>query len=162
MRKITIFDSKDITFGAIAAAISLVLLFMTQIFMFNKAFFTGAATLTFPVLSVLRNKKTAAISLAAAGVLALLLHPDKALAAVFIMLGIYALLKSLTEKVQSVILQWVIKLALYFAGAIALSFIFFKTFMTVPVLIGAAAFVIYDIVLSLGINYLSGVLKYFT
>ncbi|MBO4896937.1 MAG: hypothetical protein J5590_01400 [Clostridia bacterium] len=153
-------NSKDITYGAIAAAISVILLFMTLIFSFNKAFFTGAATLSFPVVAVLRNKKTAAISLAAAGILALLLHPNKILAAVFVSLSTYALLKNTIERVQNIPLQWSIKLALYFGGASALSFLFFGKLMILPLLLGAIAFVIYDIVLFLGIGYLSNILRF--
>ena len=159
MKRITIFDSKDITFGAIAAAISIVLLFLTQIFAFNRIFFTGAATLVFPIISVLRNKKTAIISLVAASLLALLLHPNKMLAAAFVLLGIYALLKSVIEKTYNLPLRWGIKIALYFLGATAISYVFFNMFMTLPILLGAAVFVIYDIALSIGINYLSGIIK---
>ena len=153
-------NSKDITYGAIAAAISLVLLFMTQVFAFNKAFFTGAATLTFPFVAILRDKKTAAVSLAAAGISALLLHPNKILAAVFVLLGIYALLKSVIERAHDLPLQWVIKLALYFLGAAALSFLFFNAFKAMPVLFGAIAFVIYDIALSFGVGCLSNLLRH--
>ncbi len=153
-------NSKDLTYGAIAAAISLVLLFMTQVFAFNKAFFTGAATLVFPALAILRNKKTAAISLVAASLLALLLHPNKMLALAFVLLAFYALLKSAIEKITNPYFQWGIKMALYFVGVTALSFIFFKSFLTVPILIGAAAFVIYDIALFFGITYLSNILRH--
>ena len=146
-------NSKDITYGAAAAAIALVFLFLTHIFVFNKAFFLAAATFVFSALSLLRNKKTAVISFVAAAVLAFALHPDKMLAFGFGALGVYSLIKSNVEHIRDLRLAWAVKFALYFAAAASASVIFFKTLLGIPILTGALFFVAYDAALTLGTGY---------
>ena len=151
--------AKKITISALCAAMSLVCMLLTAVITTNTLFLLCLATVFLPLSLIKCGRTYAVCTLVAAAALVFIFGPDKLLCLEFALLAAYALCKSLIEKIGILWVEWCIKIAVYFAAASAFFAIFIKGFSIWLIVAGAAVFVVYDIVLSITITYLSKKIK---
>ena len=156
--------AKKISFGGICTALSVVCLLLVNIFVTNRIFFTCLATIFIPICVIKCGLPFGIGMWAASSGVAFLIVPDKMVWAAFLVLGGYTLLKGFIEKIPVFAAQWILKLAFYAVSFTAAMFIFpLSDNKLIWIIFGAGAvvFVIYDIVLSMGITYITKKFKLF-
>ena len=148
--------AKKVAFSGICVAMALVCMLLTAALPVNTLFLLCLSTVFIPLVLVKCGRIYSVCALIAAAVLVFVFVPDKILCVEFALLGIYTVCKSVIEQIGRLWAEWGIKLALYFAVAAAFCRIFFQSLQNAVwlVLAGAVIFIIYDIVLSIGITYL--------
>ena len=145
--------TKKLTFCAVACALALVLLMLTNILPFNTVALICAATLLFPLARIKCGGKYAAMAVLAAVMLSFMFLPDKLLWAEFSLLAAYSVLKGSIEKRRKLGNEILIKGILYIAGLSAILKIFTNHISIILLLMGVPVFVIYDIFLTFFIGY---------
>ena len=141
------------------AAMALICMLLTAVITTNTLFLLCLATVFLPLSLIKCGRTYAACTLVAAVTLVFIFVPDKLLCLEFVLLGTYTLCKSLIEKIGILWLEWCVKIALYFGVASAFCVIIIKSFVIWFIAAGAVVFVIYDVVLSIVITYLSKKIK---
>lgn len=153
---------KKLTLSAILAALCVIALYLGSMLRQVQISLVAVAAL-FPAVSVIHcGYAWAAAVYAVSGTLAALLLPDKACAVWFLLVfGHYGICKSLIERLDKPVLEWVLKLAV-FGVCISLIYFLFRAFFVgvLPaysdwlLLAGLlVCFVLYDIAFSALISF---------
>lgn len=155
---------KKLTVSAILSALCVLFLFLGSLLPAVKVSAVAVAGLLPAVAVIHCGWFWASGVYIVAGVLSVLLLPDKTCAVWFLLVfGHYGIFKSLFERIPSRIAEWILKIAL-FAVCIALMFLFFKTFFLAALpkyaewMLFAGlliCFVLYDIAFSALISFYS-------
>ena len=153
--------TKKIAFSGVCTAMALVFMLLTALLPVNTLFLLCVSTVFIPLVLIKCGKTYAVCALIASAALVFIFVPDKILCLEFALLGAYTLCKSLIEKIGVLWAEWAIKLAAYFAVALTVTFLLFKTLEGALWIVaaGAVIFIIYDIALSVGISYISKKIK---
>lgn len=145
-----------IALGGMLSALSTAILWLGSLLP-GYTIAVAAAAGVVPAVAVIRyNRKTGASIYCATVVLSMLLLPRKAAAIWYLVLfGYYGMVKSRLEQMQSQILEWMGKIAVYTAAFLLLRFVLQRAFTAMSDLfpvgtgllyaIGLVCFVIYDI-----------------
>ncbi|SMC40207.1 hypothetical protein [Papillibacter cinnamivorans] len=148
--------TKTLSFAAVLAALSLVVLFLSAVAPTGRLALVAVAGLL-PAAAVIRFGIPGGLfCYAVTGILSLLLLPDKGTAVLYLLFfGHYPVVKSLIERLGKLPLEWFLKLCVFNALLFVLYFGFFTLFAeTVPAvadfalfafLLGNAAFIVYDL-----------------
>ena len=116
-------QTKSLTVTAVAAALSVVLLYLGSLFPSGQAGFAAVACLLGIAVVIACGLGWGVLHYVAAGALALLLLPDKTVALLYaVFFGYYPVIKSLAERCHGRPLEWGIKLAVFNAALTVLLF----------------------------------------
>ena len=151
-------SARKLSFCASAAALTVGLLFLASAVPSGKTGLCAAASLLIAACVLSCGRAWALLTWAAAGVLALLILPDKNVAVLYCLIGHYPVFKSLFEQLHSRLAEWACKFLLFYLLLFGLYFglrqLFAELFsppfgLTVLVfLIGGAVFALFDWALS--------------
>lgn len=154
--------TKKLTVSAILSALCVLLLYLGSVMPSLGISFVAAAALL-PAVSVIHcGCFWAAGVYVAAGILALLLLPDKSCAVWFLMVfGHYGILKSRIERLNKPMAEWALKLAVFGVCICGIYFLFRTAFVGMLPKYGAGilfaalavCFVLYDIAFSALISF---------
>ncbi len=144
-----------ITLAAVFTALSVVFLYLANLIPTVRLGFAAAASL-FAIAAVIETGLVAAAFVfVGSSILGALLLPDKTAVLIYVLFfGYYPIIKSLAERIRPVILNWVIKIAVFEAAFSVIWFLFknlifdsryLETHIIVIYLTGTAAFVVFDI-----------------
>lgn len=158
-------NTRYISYGGMVAVLSIMAMYATSIFRFNKLALLFAASLLICILVIDSDLKTAIASYTATSLLALIILPDKGVAAAYLILfGNYPLVKLLIERTGNIAAELVLKL-LYFNAVLASAYLLSTTILPVGyveiplwglVIAAELLFGAYDFLLSLAIqNYIT-------
>jgi len=153
-----------VALGGVLAALSLLLLYLASMMPSGKIGMVAVAGLVPAAAVVSGGVATGFLCYAAAGLLGILLIPDKGCALLYIVfLGLYPVLKSLIERLRKLPLELTLKLILFNAvmsvllfGFSELLFPFLPELLHAPLpayLVGNVAFLVYDYGFSKLITY---------
>lgn len=145
--------TKKVTFSGMGCAISVVILLMTNIFPFNTAFLLCAASAIFPIIKIKCGTGYSWAAVFVSAVLSFILLAEKIYVFTFSFLAIYSVLKGLIEKLDCAWVEWLIKIAAYFAGAFIVLKIFIPAMLWQGIFAGVVIFVIYDIMISIFVTF---------
>ena len=151
--------TRALALSAMLTALSVLLLYLASMLPSAKLAVTAVAGLLPAAAVLLCGYGWSALVWVATSVLALLLLPEKGPALGYaLVLGPYPICKALIERLDRLVLEWILKLALFYALLCVYYFAFSKFFLelvTLPArlvpwffLAGGVAFVIYDIAFS--------------
>lgn len=158
--RVLLMSAKKLAFGAILTALSVALLWIGSVLPTGRIALVALASLL-PAAAVLHSGLPLSFLVyAASALLSILILPDKTCAVAYaLVLGWYGAVKSLIERLDSVVLEWVIKIALFAAVSCLFYFVFTAMFLSlislsampfawliIPVLL--VAFVLYDVAFS--------------
>ena len=150
-------NAKKLAFGAILTALSAALLWLGSVVPTGRIALVALASLL-PAAAVLHfGLPLSFLVYAASALLSLLILPDKTCAVAYaLVLGWYGPVKSIIERLDRLVLEWVIKLVLFAVVACVFYFVFTAMFLSlisisalpfawlvIPVLL--AAFVLFDV-----------------
>ena len=156
-----------VSVGGVLAAGALVLLWLACMAPSGQLGLTAAGGLFPMAAAVAAGRGAGYLCWGAAGLLGLILLPDKGVALLFLLfLGIYPVAKGAIESLRRLPLEWVLKLAFFNLALTLCWFLFRELFLpalpdwltdSLPVLYGAGnvVFVLYDI----GLSRLVGLLR---
>lgn len=155
--------SRQITLGSIITVLSIILIYFTSFLPTMKVFLISLSSFLIAILIIEVGKKSAILSFIATSILGLLLIPNKTVIIPYIsFLGFYALVKLYIEKLDKLMLEWVLKLIVFNISLIVNYIIFTKLFISnlnLPLSIGIVffvlqiVFIIYDFTFSLFVEY---------
>lgn len=149
-------DSKKIVSGGLATAITILSLYGGTLIRNNRISFMVLATYISAIPYIMEARTVGILSYAASSALALILVPNKAYAMVYVLTGIYPLVKLICEG-YNIVLEYIFKY-LWFNAVIAVIYLLFKniiiinpalsTPLGVVAIIAAAQvfFVVYDFI----------------
>ena len=156
--------AKPIALGGCLAAVSVLFLYLASVLPTGRLALLAAASLCVGLAVMELRLSGAALLYAAVSVLGLLLLPDKTIAAWYVVFfGNYPIVKQWIERIHNLLPEWVCKGICYTAYAGALYGAYHLLLGGIPampyalwivVLLGAAAFVLYDLAFSLLITEL--------
>lgn len=113
-------NPRRVAFGGVISALCLAVLFLSGVFPFAEYAIPAAAGLFLTALVIDFGKPIAWLCWGAVSLLALFVVPNKEAALLFACLfGPYPILKSVLEHLPSRILEWICKLLIFNAGAVA-------------------------------------------
>lgn len=149
--------SRNISFGGIMAALSLLLLYLSNIAPSGRLALIAAASYATGVCVAVMGVNLGIVSYAAVALLGFLLLPDKTIAILFaLFFGNYPIVKLLIEKIDRLWLEWIIKIIVFNIYAVLGWFVLSqftvldtKIIMPVLWLVLNAVFVIYDIMFNI-------------
>jgi hypothetical protein len=155
--------SRNIAFGGIFTALSILLIYLAATLPINKLIMLGLASCIIPLSIITTNVKNSLLVYFASSVLCLIIVPPTGTALSYIMLfGLYGFIKYFTEKLRNAPVEILLKL-LFFNVSIFLTYSIYSTLFTdiikinlptIPLIIVLQfIFVIYDYVLTAFINY---------
>lgn len=156
--------SKKIAYSGILLAVDLVLFAMINVLQTNTLFLLGLASLPIAVIIMNWGAKTGGIFYLASVALSFIVIANKAHWVIYVFtFGIYGLVKYLIEQDRSIFTEYILKLV-YANIALVIVYFIVKQFMYIPqklylILVFEVAFLIYDYVYSLFIDYYNKKLK---
>lgn len=154
--------TRTISFVAVCSALSVVLLYVMSVMPTMKIAICAVVSVATAVTVIRCGKKAGAVQYVVSAVLALLLIPEKGIAAVYaIFIGHYAVCKSVIEGLNRLWLEWVLKLIL-FNLCFAVAYLLMITLTGVELPVGTAilfaggniVFIIYDMALTVLIDFI--------
>lgn len=155
--------SKQISLGAMVTVFSILFMFMTSILPTVEVFLLCLSSYLISILIIEADKPTATLSFLATAVLGAFLVPNKLMIIAYIgFFGYYGILKSYIERLNNLILEWVIKILIFNLIVLANYFVFVKLFadnlqlpfsLGLVVLVLQVGFGVYDYVFSMFIDY---------
>ena len=161
--------SKQISLGAMVTIFSIILMYMTSIIPTAKIFLVSLSSFLTAMLIIEVGISTAITSFLATSILGFILVPNKLLLIPYItFLGYYAVVKLYIEKLDKLILEWIIKIVIFnmalYINYILLINIFSQElslpFSLVFVVLGLqVAFIVYDYTFSMFIQYYNNRLR---
>ncbi len=154
---------RKVSFGGIITALSLICLYMSNILPTNRLLFYAISSMFISAIVIEIGVPTAVITCIAIDILAFTILPNKILLIPYILFfGYYGILKYYIEKLNHIVIEWVIKI-LYYNSIMALIYyivtkvmgetINIKNYLWFIIILLEVAFIIYDIGYSLGISY---------
>ncbi|SHJ92305.1 hypothetical protein SAMN02745248_01329 [Hathewaya proteolytica DSM 3090] len=154
--------SNNIARGAIFAALSVIILYLSSVIPINTMFFLLASAAIIPLALTASGLYTAILVYFSTSLIGALFVPDKQVVVYYICLfGIYGIIKYFIEKLASVVVEVILKL-LYFSSTCLLIFYLVQTLLvknitTIPiyyfVLVFDVACFVLDYLLTQFVNY---------
>lgn len=155
--------AKQVAFGGINILLATVSLYLASTLPTNRIFFLGLSSVFLSVIVIEFGTKAAFFNYLASSILGFLIIPNKFIMVIYILLlGYYGIVKYYIEKLDNLILEWIIKLIifniwLYLVYNFTYSFFFGDISIKIPIWILAVAaqvvFIVYDYVYSIAIWY---------
>ncbi len=153
-----------ITLPAIISALAIVFLYASSIMPTVRLTFVAVAGVIMFIPVIECGVKYASVCYAITVLLSFLIVPDKGNVLMFTaFFGHYPIVKSLIERIGKLIPEWIIKLAIFNVSVVAMYFLMIKLFtefipesfpvLWVLIVVGSAAFAVYDIGLTKLITY---------
>ena len=167
--------TRSLTLSAVFTALTIALLYFASIWPTGQLAITAIASFLTAAAVIESDLLYGVYTFVAAAILGFILLPDKNIPFLYaVFFGYYPIIKSLIERLKSVLLQWVLKLAVFFIS-LTIMWLFMRQLIitTLPLpgntisaviiyIIGAAIFILYDYGYSKAIGlYLGRVSKYF-
>ncbi len=156
--------SKKIAYGGILLGLNIILLLLSSIIPINTIFFMGLSSLPIAIVIMQYGTKTGAIFYMASIILSFIVLQNKAQWIMYVFtFGIYGLIKYLIEKGRAIFIEIILKLG--FANlTIIILYSILKYMVVIPINLFTIisfqiAFIIYDYVYSLFIDYYEEHLK---
>lgn len=150
--------SKKITYSGILLGLNIVLLLISNLISINTMFFMGLASLIISVIVMEYGVNTGVVFYIASIILSFVVMPNKAQWLLYILtFGIYGLVKYFIEKGRPIYTEIILKLI--FANLVAvILYLILKNIVIIPIniitiIVYQVAFLIYDYVYSLFIEY---------
>jgi len=153
--------TKKITFCGMCTALSVAIVMMTGFFPYNTVFIICAATALFPLAKIKCGSSYSVMCVIAGAAVAFMMMGDKIHWLGYALLSVYSVLKGLIESLNKMWLEILIKLIICLIGIAVFSFIVLKNVLVYTALAGVAGFFIYDVALSVFINYIVKKLRFF-
>lgn len=156
--------SKKITYSGILLGLNIVLLLISNLISINTMFFMGLASLIISVIVMEYGVNTGVVFYIASIILSFVVMPNKAQWLLYILtFGIYGLVKYFIEKGRPIYIEVILKLI--FANLVAvILYLILKNIVIIPIniitiIVYQVAFLIYDYVYSLFIEYYNEKIK---
>lgn len=156
--------SKKITYSGILLGLNIVLLLISNLISINTMFFMGLASLIISVIVMEYGVNTGVVFYIASIILSFVVMPNKAQWLLYILtFGIYGLVKYFIEKGRSIYTEVILKLI--FANLVAvILYLILKNIVIIPIniitiIVYQVAFLVYDYVYSLFIEYYNEKIK---
>jgi hypothetical protein len=156
--------SKKITYSGILLGLNIVLLLISNLISINTMFFMGLASLIISVIVMEYGVNTGVVFYIASIILSFVVMPNKAQWLLYILtFGIYGLVKYFIEKGRPIYTEIILKLI--FANLVAvILYLILKNIVIIPIniitiIVYQVAFLIYDYVYSLFIEYYNEKIK---
>lgn len=155
--------TRIITLAAVLTALTVVFLYLANMLPTVRLGLAAAASL-FAIAAVIEGGVVSSVFVfIGSSVISALLLPDKTAVLVYVLFfGYYPIIKSLAERIRSVVLCWAVKLAVFELSLTAIWFLFknlvfnakyLETNLILIYLAGTAAFVVFDIGLTRLISF---------
>lgn len=155
--------SKKVALGGIVVLLSVLCLYLASILPTNKLFFFCLSTVFIAVIVIEFKTYFALITYLAISILGFIIIPNKLIMIPYaIYFGYYGILKYYIEKINNILVEWVIKIGLfnlfvYVTYIITVNLFVSNLYIKLPIwliiLLLQVIFIIYDICYSLAINY---------
>jgi hypothetical protein len=156
--------SKKITYSGILLGLNIVLLLISNLISINTMFFMGLASLIISVIVMEYGVNTGVVFYIASIILSFVVMPNKAQWLLYILtFGIYGLVKYFIEKGRPIYIEVILKLI--FANLVAvILYLILKNIVIIPIniitiIVYQVAFLVYDYVYSLFIEYYNEKIK---
>ncbi|MBP3931983.1 MAG: hypothetical protein J6D47_20725 [Peptostreptococcaceae bacterium] len=156
--------SKKITYSGILLGLNIVLLLISNLISINTMFFMGLASLIISVIVMEYGVNTGVVFYIASIILSFVVMPNKAQWLLYILtFGIYGLVKYFIEKGRPIYTEIILKLI--FANLVAvILYLILKNIVIIPIniitiIVYQVAFLVYDYVYSLFIEYYNEKIK---
>lgn len=156
--------SKKIAYSGILLGLNIVLLLISNLISINTMFFMGLASLIISVIVMEYGVNTGVVFYIASIILSFVVMPNKAQWLLYILtFGIYGLVKYFIEKGRSIYTEVILKLI--FANLVAvILYLILKNIVIIPIniitiIVYQVAFLVYDYVYSLFIEYYNEKIK---
>lgn len=156
--------SKKITYSGILLGLNIVLLLISNLISINTMFFMGLASLIISVIVMEYGVNTGVVFYIASIILSFVVMPNKAQWLLYILtFGIYGLVKYFIEKGRPIYTEVILKLI--FANLVAvILYLILKNIVIIPIniitiIVYQVAFLVYDYVYSLFIEYYNEKIK---
>ena len=156
--------SKKITYSGILLGLNIVLLLISNLISINTMFFMGLASLIISVIVMEYGVNTGVVFYIASIILSFIVMPNKSQWLLYILtFGIYGLVKYFIEKGRPIYTEIILKLI--FANLVAvILYLILKNIVIIPIniitiIVYQVAFLVYDYVYSLFIEYYNEKIK---
>ena len=156
--------SKKITYSGILLGLNILLLLISNLISINTMFFMGLASLIISVIVMEYGVNTGVVFYIASIILSFVVMPNKAQWLLYILtFGIYGLVKYFIEKGRPIYIEVILKLI--FANLVAvILYLILKNIVIIPIniitiIVYQVAFLVYDYVYSLFIEYYNEKIK---
>lgn len=156
--------SKKITYSGILLGLNIVLLLISNLISINTMFFMGLASLIISVIVMEYGVNTGVVFYIASIILSFIVMPNKAQWLLYTLtFGIYGLVKYFIEKGRPIYIEVILKLI--FANLVAvILYLILKNIVIIPIniitiIVYQVAFLVYDYVYSLFIEYYNEKIK---
>lgn len=156
--------SKKIAYSGILLGLNIILLLLSNIIPINTIFFMGLASLIISIVIMEYGSKTGILFYIASVILSFIVIHNKAQWIIYICtFGVYGLVKYIIEKGRPIYIEIILKLV--FANMIVVClYLILKTVVIIPIniitiILFQVAFLVYDYVYSLFIEYYNEKLK---
>lgn len=156
--------SKKIAYSGILLGLNIVLLLISNLISINTMFFMGLASLIISVIVMEYGVNTGLVFYIASIILSFVVMPNKAQWLLYILtFGIYGLVKYFIEKGRPIYIEVILKLI--FANLVAvILYLILKNIVIIPIniitiIVYQVAFLVYDYVYSLFIEYYNEKIK---
>lgn len=156
--------SKKITYSGILLGLNILLLLISNLISINTMFFMGLASLIISVIVMEYGVNTGVVFYIASIILSFVVMPNKAQWLLYILtFGIYGLVKYFIEKGRPIYTEIILKLI--FANLVAvILYLILKNIVIIPIniitiIVYQVAFLVYDYVYSLFIEYYNEKIK---
>ena len=156
--------SKKITYSGTLLGLNIVLLLISNLISINTMFFMGLASLIISVIVMEYGVNTGVVFYIASIILSFVVMPNKAQWLLYTLtFGIYGLVKYFIEKGRPIYIEVILKLI--FANLVAVTlYLILKNIVIIPIniitiIVYQVAFLIYDYVYSLFIEYYNEKIK---
>lgn len=154
---------KKVAFGGFVTALSIICLYMASILPTNRLFFYAIGSMFIFTIVVEFGVPFAAITYLATTALAFIIIPNKIMLIPYLLFfGYYGIIKYYVEKLNHLVLEWMIKLALFNTALyvtywvvtkLLLETVTFYAYIWVTIILAEIAFVVYDLGYSMIIGY---------
>lgn len=162
-------NSKQISRGAMVTVLSIILMYMATVIPTTRIFLLSLSSFLIAILIIETSISKALVSFLSTSVLGVILIPNKLLLIPYItFLGYYAVVKLYIEKLDNLVLEWIIKIVIFnivlYINYVILINVFSQKivlpFGLIFVVLGLQiVFIIYDYTFSMFIQYYSNNLK---
>lgn len=149
--------------GAIITALSLVILYLSNIITINTVFFLGLASCLIPLGVMLTNIHTGIVVYLAVTIIGFFIIPDKTVILLYAFLfGLYGIVKYYIERLNKIPLEMLLKFIFFNISLGIMYFIYTSLFtgkldselpFVILLLLAEVAFFIYDYIITLFVDY---------
>ncbi|KPU26865.1 membrane protein [Caloranaerobacter sp. TR13] len=163
--------SKKVALGGIVVLLSVLCLYLASILPTNKIFFFSLSTVFIAAIVIEFKTYFSLITYGAVSILGFIIIPNKLIMIPYVIyFGYYGIIKYYIEKINNILAEWVIKIALfnlfaYVTYIITVNLFVSNLYIKLPIwfilLLLQVFFIIYDICYSLAISYYKNRLRKF-